>query len=570
MSEEWTHGPETVPHWVPARMLNEYAYCRRLFYWEWVLQEFKDNVETIDGRYAHRRVDQPVGTVPENNGGSQDSTGDSFERIHARSVLVSSERLGLIARIDVLEGEGGHLTPIDYKRGTPPDVPGRVWEPEQVQLCAQALILQDNGYACSEGVIYYVQSKQRVRVTFDDELVTRTLELLTALRQTAAQETMPPPLADSPKCSRCSLVGICLPDEVGWLADPAPDKEVRRLFPGRDDALPMYIQQQGMVVGKTGERLQVRDRHGLVREIRLMDISQLCLFGNVQITAQALRELLTRDIPVCHFSYGGWFYGISHGMTHRNVILRQYQYQTAMDPVRALALARRFVQVKIQNSRTMLRRNYAQVPTSVLEDLKRLAAQTAQVPSMEALLGTEGRAARIYFSHLEGMLRPRSHDRDGFTFDFTARNRRPPRDPMNALLSFAYTLLVKDVTVTLLSVGFDPFLGFYHQPKYGRPALALDVMEEFRPIIADSVVLGVINNGEIGPSDVIRRAGGVALTPAGRKRFIEAYERRMDTLVAHPVFGYRISYRRTLEVQARLLGRYLAGEIPEYPAFRTR
>jgi CRISPR-associated protein Cas1 len=155
-------------------------------------------------------------------------------------------------------------------------------------------------------------------------------------------------------------------------------------------------------------------------------------------------------------------------------------------------------------------------------------------------------------------------------FDFDGRNRRPPRDPVNALLSLAYSLLAKDLTIVLQAVGFDPFLGFYHRPRYGRPALALDLMEEFRPLVADSVVLNAVNTGVIQRGDFVGRGGAVSLGHAGRGRFLRVYERRMDELVTHPVFGYRISYRRVLEVQARLLGRFLAGEIPEYPGFQTR
>ena len=155
-------------------------------------------------------------------------------------------------------------------------------------------------------------------------------------------------------------------------------------------------------------------------------------------------------------------------------------------------------------------------------------------------------------------------------FDFHGRNRRPPRDPVNALLSFLYAMLMKDMLVTLIGVGFDPYLGFYHQPKYGRPALALDLMEEFRPLVGDSVVISLINNGEIRPGDFVARAGAVALTDSGRRRVLEAYERRLDTLVTHPLFGYQLSYRRVFEVQARLLARFLLGEIGYYPAFCTR
>jgi CRISPR-associated protein Cas1 len=343
--------------------------------------------------------------------------------------------------------------------------------------------------------------------------------------------------------------------------------EVRRLMPARDDAMPVYVQSQGATVGKRGERLEIRSRDG-VQHARLMDTSQLCVFGNVQVSAQTLNTLIGGGIPVCHFSYAGWFYGVSHGIGNRNCDLRLHQYRAAIDPVGSLALARRFVGAKLLNCRTMIRRNHAQPPQAALVELERLAADADRAEAAESLLGIEGAGARAYFAEFGGMLKPEAGD--VATFDFTTRNRRPPRDPVNSLLSLAYSVLAKDWTVTLFAVGLDPFLGFYHRPRFGRAALALDLMEEFRPLIADSVVLQLVNNGEVQSSSFIKRGDAVSLTPDGRKKFFLAYERRMSHLITHPVFGYRISYRRVLEVQARLLARYLAGELPEYPSFRTR
>jgi CRISPR-associated protein Cas1 len=157
-----------------------------------------------------------------------------------------------------------------------------------------------------------------------------------------------------------------------------------------------------------------------------------------------------------------------------------------------------------------------------------------------------------------------------FTFDFNNRNRRPPLDPINAMLSLAYSVLAKDLTIVCHSVGFDPYLGFYHQPRFGRSSLALDLMEPFRPLIADSVVLNAINTRMVTLKDFVQVGPAVSLTPSGRKGFFRAYEQRMDTLVTHPLFGYRVSYRRILEIQARLLARLLQGEITSYPVFTTR
>jgi CRISPR-associated endonuclease Cas1 len=186
---------------------------------------------------------------------------------------------------------------------------------------------------------------------------------------------------------------------------------------------------------------------------------------------------------------------------------------------------------------------------------------------MEELLGIEGNAAAICFAHFSQLLKP---EQGSPAFDFTTRNRRPPRDPVNALLSFAYTLLVRTITVAVSAVGLDPYRGFYHQPRYGRPALALDLMEPFRPLIAESTVIQTINNGEVHVDDFVHAADSVALRPEGRRRFIAAFERRLGQEIIHPVFQYRVSYRRIIELQARLLGRHLLGELAEFPQVVTR
>ncbi len=561
-----------LPDLVPARMLNEYAYCPRLAYLEWVQGEFADSVDTVEGRFQHRRVDQPSGELPalpdDDSLQPVSEVAQSPETVHARSVLLSDNTLGAIARIDLVEGQGNVVTPIDYKHGQVPDAPEGAWEPERVQVCLQGLLLRANGYTCTKGMLYFVESRQRVEVAFDDALIARTLELLTGIRRMASSAQIPQPLSDSPKCPRCSLVGICLPDEVNFLStkgQPVKPEDVRRMAPARDDAFPLYVQTQGAVVGKTGDLLEVKQKGQSLQKIRLMEVSHLSIFGNVQVTTQALRELCDRNIPICYFTYGGWFSGITNGMGHKNVELRLRQYMGSMTPETALPIARQVVFGKIKNSRTLLRRNHHEPPPAVLTELDRLADRARTASSLESLLGIEGAAARSYFSEFQGMIKAKS-----LAFDFRGRNRRPPRDPVNAVLSFLYAMLIKQAMITALTVGFDPYLGFYHQPRYGKPALALDLVEEFRPLIADSVCLTLINNGELGPEHFIIRGGAAALTQKGRRTVIEAYERRMDSLVTHPLFGYAVSYRRILEMQARLLSRHLQGELAAYPVFRTR
>lgn len=357
-----------VPELVPARMLNEYTYCPRLAYLEWVQGEFEHNADTLDGRFSHRRADRPdQRSVPDPDAAADGD--EPAETIHARSVMLSAPGEGLVARIDILETDGTDATPVDYKRGVAPDLPEGAYEPERVQLCAQGLILREAGYRCERGVIYFVGSRRRVTIEFDDALMTRTRQLLAELRELGRSGRMPLPLVDSPKCPRCSLVGICLPDETRWLLESRPGDaddggRIRRLLPARDDAQPLYVQMQGGQVGKAGERLVVKLKGETVSECRIHDVSQVNVFGNVQVTTQALHELLARQVPVCYFSYGGWFHGWSAGLSHKNIELRIAQFATAANPDASLALARSFTAGKIRNGRTILRATWRPTPTA--------------------------------------------------------------------------------------------------------------------------------------------------------------------------------------------------------------
>jgi CRISPR-associated protein Cas1 len=547
-------------------MVNEFVYCPRLFYLEWVQGEWADNAFTEDGKFVHRRANRETAGPP-----PPELVTERPDFV-ARSVAASSDRLGLTTRLDILEGENGQVVPVEYKRGRPPDVPHRVHDPERAQVCAQALVLRDAGYHVPHGEVYFAESKERVFVPLDDELIRLTEEAISGLRDAAARPVPPPPLVDSPKCDGCSLVGICLPDEVNLLHDQSAPidgepRPMRRLHPARDDAVPVYVQRAGTRVGVRGDVLEVREKREKVAEARLEHTSQVSVFGNVQVSTQALRALLERDIPLAFYSGGGWFYGWARSFGSKNVELRRAQYRTADDQDRSLVLARRFVSTKVWNQRTILRRNCEGAPgvKKTLERMSELRDQADRAGSAAELLGLEGTAARLYFGDFPNMLKT-----DMGTLTLEGRNRRPPRDPINALLSFVYSLLTKDWTIACGVAGLDPFLGFFHRTRFGRPSLALDLMEEFRPIVGDSVVLSLVNAGTITPTDFVRRGLGVALTDAARRRVISAYERRMDELITHPTFGYRISYRRTFEVQARLLGRFLMGEIDGYPPFRPR
>lgn len=591
---------------LPVRMLNEFAYCPRLFHLMHVEGRWADNVYTVEGKVTHRRVDALDHVLPEAVDETMRGRGDGETRRDqerdtstggtpvphreeeqnrdagdepptiSRSVPLDSAILGLSAKLDLVSTAGEEAVPVETKRGRVPKTPERCYEPERVQLMAQGLLLREHGYQCDHGVLYFAGSRTRVDVPFTPELEARTRELIVQARQATARKDMPPPLDDSPKCCGCSLNAICLPDETTILNALAASKkndgskvaeaEPRRLYPVRDDALPFYVQEQGASIGKTKETLVVRKSHEEIGRARLKDVSQVVICGNVSISAQTVQLLCEAGIPIVHLSYGHWFYGITHGITLRNAYDRAAQFKAAEDRQRCLEFARSLVAAKGSNQRTMLRRN-GNPPAGALEDMTQLLARIPQATAADQLLGMEGNLAAIYFRHFSGMLRPKDFDAE---WDFATRNRRPPRDPVNAMLSFGYALLTKEATVALLAEGLEPWWGLYHQPRHGRPSLALDLMEPFRPLVVDSAVVTAVNTGMVRSRDFVRSANGCMLNASGRKALIRAYEARLDQLVTHPVFEYRCAWRAIIRVQARLLARWMRGDVPEYESVVTR
>lgn len=584
-SEDVTTPEDDEQDLLPVRMLNEFVYCPRLFHFMQVEGRWEDNHYTVEGQAVHRRVDEIDHVLPdarpagdkgraddEDPGrSSRSAEGDNDEPpTIRRSVSLSSEVLGITAKLDLVSTLDDEAVPVETKRGRVPDNPERSYEPERVQLMAQALLLREHGYTCTHGFLYFRGSRTRVEIPFTDELERSTRAYIAEARAAATSTRLPPPLDDSPKCNGCSLSGICLPDETLALVAGAPEEgtvEPRRLYPVRDEAMPLYVQEQGATVGKSGGSLVVRNREGELGRFRLIDVQQLVVCGNVQVTAQTLHLLCESGIPIVHLSRGSWFYGVTHGMNLRNAYDRAAQFAVAADPVRCLEFAKQIVAAKVANQRTLLRRNAAGLPERVADEFAQIARDVEVAPGTEQLLGHEGNAAAIYFRHFARMLRPRDFSTD---WDFQNRNRRPPRDPINAMLSFAYALLAKDLTVAAIAEGLDPWWGLYHRPRHGRPSLALDLMEEFRPLIADSAVLTAVNTGMVAARDFRTSRAACVMEAGARKALIRAFEARMGMLVTHPVFGYRCAWRSIVRMQVRLFARWLRGDVPSYVGMVTR
>lgn len=549
---------------MPVRRLQNYAYCPRLFYYQWVENLFEENADTAEGSAVHRQTDKPS-ALPEDP-----KELELPEGARLRSLQIESETLGLVGKIDVCEGTGDGIEVIDHKKGSARrgENGERVAkEYDAVQVAAYALLLREQGQTVRAASIYYASDRRRVPVLLTEELLVSVLRMRDEARAVAASAKCPPPLRDDPRCLYCSAYPICLPNESAFWAAPsgkAPELKEPPRPPGDDGEL-LVVQKAGRTVGQRGGEFVVSEKGKDLQKFPRNQVRAIYLYGAVQLTAQATQRCLEDGVDVAYFSPAGRFLGLLRGLPASGVDARLGQYRMFGERGIRLKIAREVIRAKIHNQRVMLMRN-GDAPDLTLRRLADLRELTEKAGDLDTLRGVEGTAAALYFEHFATMFSARA----GIDFSFTERNRRPPRDPLNALLSLGYSILSKELTGVCHAVGLDPFLGFYHQPRYGRPALALDLMEEFRPLIADSVALSLLNRGELTINHFSTSASGCFLREEGRKVFWEAWFRRLDEEVTHPQFRYAMSYRRMLEVQARQLWRYVRGEAECYFGFTTR
>ena len=541
--------------YIPLSQINTYVFCSRRFYYESVEghQAINDHVE--EGKIKHENVHTAV------------TARQKGDKTISRRQYLASDTLGVSGYTDLVEEKDGIPYPVEFKKAGTGN-----WLNDQVQLCLQGLLLEEKtGVSIPHGYIFYIGSKRRRKVPFDAELREKTRQYVAEARALLASRKIPEPIHDN-RCNGCSVRPICLPDEVAYLHEL--DERPKRIKPalGIDNVL--YIDEQGCAIKKTGERLIVAKENDVLRDIPLIHLGQVVICGNVSLTTPAMQTLLHEGIPVVFLSAYGRYHGALTPQVSRNSLLRCAQHRIASSPAACLALSKAFVRGKVANMRTMLQRRKWQAPDGTDTALEPLLANIKAMQTMEKrvdtanelpeLLGIEGNASAAYFDSFNFMLK------EAIGFDFKKRSRRPPADATNALLSFAYSLLTADISAAIQIVGLDPYIGFFHQLKYGKPCLALDLMEEFRPIIADSVVITLINNKRIKPEDFTQSHGGWYLKDNCRKTFYAAYEARKNETITHPVFKYKLTFRRAMELQARLLAKYLTGEIEEYTPLTVR
>lgn len=342
----------------------------------------------------------------------------------------------------------------------------------------------------------------------------------------------------------------------------------------------IYVKEQGAVVGRSGERLVIRKDGRILEEVPLGNVDQVTLLGNVQLTTQATATLLAQEIDVVFLSSYGKFRGRLVGTGSKHARLRQRQLRLMSQPAFNLELAKAFVAGKVHNQRVVLQRQMGRVASlaqrergaaaapanqrqfsQALAGMGRMQQAAAQVKSIESLRGYEGKAAAYYFEAVRSLLEP--------AWGFRQRAYYPPPDPFNALLSFAYSLLLKDVLAAVHLVGLDPYLGAFHEISYGRPSLALDLMEEWRPTIADALALELVNRGSLKPADFSRTGNPrrpVELGEKGVAAVLEGYGQRLEISLYHPLAGPggQTALRQAIVLQARRLARLIAGREQVY------
>lgn len=377
----------------------------------------------------------------------------------------------------------------------------------------------------------------------------------------------------------------------------------------------LYLTEQQSWVGREGECLIVhipeRDEQGkpLAKRERkmtvpLFKVEEVMVMGEITITTPALTSLLEARVPVTYLSRKGKYLGSLNPILTKNSILRLAQHNAYSDGARRHAIAQHFVIGKLRNMRTIVMRYARQYPEQAMseqvESIKRciraagetrwngvqaaletheidaepadISATPAQAGGSEdnrmhglgSLLGCEGAGSAAYFSLFGSLIKC------NWSHGFKKRIRRPPTDPVNALLSYGYVILTSQVASMVTGVGFDPYIGYLHASRYGKPALALDLMEEFRPVIVDSVVLSMLNNRQLAPNDFIQELNSYQMTEGTKRLFLEKFEDRMQEEITHPVFNYKVTYRRCIEVQARLFAKYLTGDVADYTPFVVR
>ncbi len=533
--------------------LHALAYCERLFYLEEV-----EEIRVADASvYAGRRLHEELAA-------------DEGELV---SLVLESDALGIRGKVDCLRRRDGRLIPYEHKRGRSAkgnDGP-QAWPSDRLQVCAYTLLLEEHtGTAIEEARIRYHANNATVRVAVD-ETARADVRVAVARARALSQSVERPPVTDNDRlCLRCSLAPVCLPEEERLAKDE--EWEPVRLFPQDRERQTVHVTTHGARVGKSGETLTVTDTAGQKQAFPIREVGEVVIHGYAQVSTQAIHLCASQEVGVHWFTGGGRYVsGLVSGASP--VQRRIRQFEALREPGLLFRLARRLVIARASSQLGFLLRasrgkdRKALGIEGAIQGLRNALRAASYAEGADALRGHEGDAGRHYFSGFPGLLRDDLDER----LCFGGRNRRPPRDRINALLSFGYALLYRDVLQAIMSVGLEPAFGFFHRPRSAAHPLALDLMELFRVPLWDMPLVASVNRLQWDVEEDFTQAGKqIWLSDTGRKKAIEVYERRKEDRWKHPVTKYSLSYARLIELEARLLEKEWAGEPGLFARMRLR
>ncbi len=575
-----------MPDSLPVHALHALRYCERLFYLENVEQLRVADAAVYAGRRLHVEIAREE---------------DEEEPL---TLQLESERWGLKGKIDCVRRRDGTIIPYEHKRGRAAhsaDGEAEVWPSDRVQIIAYAVLLEEQtGREVAEGRVRYHADNVMVRVAVDEAARAELTQAIARARELMQNVERPPVTENERLCVRCSLAPICLPEEArlgrevraaereipegvqiaaqsGTQAEPEskPVRERLRLFPADDDRRSLHVLTQGARVGRKGDRFEVaaRDEESQFHPVR--EIGQVVLHGFAQITTQALRLCADQEVGVHWVTTGGRYMGAwvsGAGSVQRRI----RQYRALTDENFCLKLARRLAETRARGQLSFLLRasrdtggtkSIAPEVIEAVSGIRKLLSPLSRAGNIDSLRGYEGSIGAHYFSALPHLVIAEA----GELMRPDGRSRRPPRDRCNALLSYGYALLLKDVTNAIIVTGLDPSLGFYHQPRSTAPPLALDMMELFRVPMVDLPVIASINRRQWDTDADFDVAGEqVWLSETGRKKFIGIYERRKADYWKHPVINHSLTYSRLLELEVRLLEKEWMNEGGLFARMRLR
>ncbi|BBX73996.1 CRISPR-associated endonuclease Cas4/Cas1 [Mycobacterium shinjukuense] len=530
----------TAPDPLPISLVSHHVFCPRRAWLE-AAGEQTDTYQMSVGELSHRATDNPANS----RGGRH------------RSVDIAHPAWGITGRADAVEDHDGSLRVVEYK-ATPVRREAEPTDTMRVQLALQSACLEAMGHTVVEHGVYFTTHHKYVPVALSTKDFDAARAEVSKTRATLQSSTAPAPLEDDPRCMRCSHVGVCLPEER------AQNPVIRRIHAADPDSQIIHLATSGSRASIRHGRLCVSARGEEVASFPLERVSGLVVHGNIDLSSALIRELLWRGLTIVWCSGTGRVIGWGHTANTPNGLARVRQHQASAEG--RLALAREFIGAKIANQATLLRRN-GDAPATV-SYLRMLQRTALSAETLGALYGFEGEAAARYFASFSTMLRPRQAE--VFLARWPGRAGRGALDPLNVALNFVYGVLVAETIRAVAACGLDPHAGFLHSSNRNKPALALDLMEEFRAPLGDAVVLTAINNGEITESGFSSALGSCRLRDSGRKALLSAYERRLATEFTHPVFKYKVTWRRAIEVQARMVLGYIDGSQAKYTGVATR